>query len=81
MWVAVEGHARVYAIADEDLPRENDEKTSAVHFLRFELAPEMVAALKAARRSRSASTIPNYTAAIPAVPPATRDALAADLRA
>ena len=40
------GCARVYAIADEDLPRENEEKTSAVHFLRFELTPEMVAALK-----------------------------------
>ena len=39
--------ARVYAIADEDLERENDEKTSAVHFVRFELAPEMIAALKA----------------------------------
>ena len=37
---------RVYAIADEDLERENDEKTSSVHFLRFELAPEMIAALK-----------------------------------
>jgi hypothetical protein len=47
MFVEVEGHARVYAIADEDLPRENDEKTSAVHFLRFELAPAMRAALKA----------------------------------
>ena len=38
VFVEVEGHARVYAIADEDLDRENDEKTSAVHFLRFELA-------------------------------------------
>ena len=36
MFVEVEGHARIYAIADEDLERENDEKTSAVHFLRFE---------------------------------------------
>ena len=46
-WVAVEGHARVFAIADEDLERENDEKTSSVHFLRFELTAPMVAALKA----------------------------------
>jgi hypothetical protein len=37
VFVEVEGHARVYAIADEDLDRENDEKTSAVHFVRFEL--------------------------------------------
>ena len=36
MFVEVEGHARVYAIADEDLDRENDEKTSSVHFVRFE---------------------------------------------
>ena len=45
-------------IADEDLERENDEKTSAVHFLRFELTPEMVAALKYGVGLRSASTIP-----------------------
>jgi hypothetical protein len=47
MFVEVEGHARVYAIADEDLDRENDEKTSAVHFVRFELTPPMCAAVKA----------------------------------
>ena len=47
MFVEVEGHARVYAIADEDLDRETEEKTSAVHFLRFELTPVMCAAVKA----------------------------------
>ena len=47
MFVEVEGHGRVYAIADEDLDRETDEKTSAVHFLRFELTPVMCAAVKA----------------------------------
>jgi hypothetical protein len=47
MFVEVEGHARVYAIADEDLDRETDEKTSAVHFVRFELTPVMCAAVKA----------------------------------
>jgi hypothetical protein len=47
MFVEVEGHARVYAIADEDLDRENDEKTSAVHFVRFEFTPAMCAAIKA----------------------------------
>src|SRR5216110_3851064 len=45
VWVQVDGQPRVHAIADEDLERENDEKTSAVHFLRFELAPAMIAAL------------------------------------
>jgi len=47
MFVEVEGYPRVYAIADEDLDRENDEKTSAVHFVRFELTPAMCAAVKA----------------------------------
>jgi hypothetical protein len=47
MFVEVEGHARVYAIADEDLPRESAEKTSAVHFLRFEFSPAMREALRA----------------------------------
>jgi hypothetical protein len=45
-WVGVAGFDRVYAIADEDLERENDEKTSSVHFLRFELTPPMIAALR-----------------------------------
>lgn len=47
VWVQVMDFARVYAIADEDLERENEEKTSSVHFLRFELTPEMVRAAKA----------------------------------
>jgi hypothetical protein len=45
-WVQVVGHERVFAIADEDLERENEEKTSAVHFLRFELTPPMIASLR-----------------------------------
>jgi hypothetical protein len=47
MFIEVEGHERVYAIADEDLDRENDEKTSAVHFVRFEFSPAAKAAIKA----------------------------------
>lgn len=46
VWMQVEGCAKVYAIADEDLERENEEKTSSVHFLRFELTDEMIAELK-----------------------------------
>ena len=46
VWVQVEGHAKVYAIADEDLERETDDKTSSVHFLRFELEAPMITALK-----------------------------------
>src|SRR5246127_1666270 len=45
-WVQVAGHERVFAIADEDLERENEQKTSAVHFLRFELAAPMIASLR-----------------------------------
>ena len=47
LFVEVEGHARVYAIADEDLDRENDEKTSAVHFVRFEFGKAMRDAVRA----------------------------------
>lgn len=47
VYVEVEGHRRAYAIADEDLDRENDEKTSAVHFLRFEFAPAAREAVRA----------------------------------
>jgi hypothetical protein len=46
VWVQVEGSDKVWAIADEDLERENEEKTSSVHFLRFELAEQMAQALK-----------------------------------
>ena len=79
-WVKAEGHAKVYAIADEDLPRENDVKTSAVHFLRFELQPEIIAALKGGAALGIGIDHPNCTVEIAAVPPATRDALVADLR-
>jgi hypothetical protein len=46
VWIRVEGHERVWAIADEDLERENEHKTSSVHFLRFELSEDMARALK-----------------------------------
>ena len=46
VYVQVDGFPRVHAVADEDLARENEEKTSAVHFLRFELQPEMIAGFK-----------------------------------
>lgn len=46
VWVQVDGHDKVYAIADEDLERNTEEKTSSVHFMRFELNEEMVMALK-----------------------------------
>ncbi|MDE2417615.1 MAG: DUF3501 family protein [Burkholderiales bacterium] len=62
MFVEVEGQARVYAIADEDLERENDEKTSAVHFVRFELTPAMIAAVKAGAAVKLGCDHTNYPA-------------------
>jgi hypothetical protein len=79
VWVEVAGCARVWAIADEDLPRENEVKTSAVHFLRFELTQEMAAALKGGAALGIGVDHPAYQAQIPSVDAATRDALAADL--
>jgi len=79
VWVQVEGCPKVYAIADEDLERENEQKTSAVHFLRFQLTDEMAAALKYGVGLGLGVDHPQYTAEIPAVGAATRKALAADL--
>jgi len=79
VWVQVDGHGKVYAIADEDLPRENERKTSAVHFLRFELDPAMISALKRGARLSIGVSHPAYTASIEAVGAAARDSLVADL--
>ena len=78
-WVQVAGHARVFAIADEDLERENEEKTSSVHFLRFELAPAMAAAVKGGAAVSIGIDHENYRHAVDPLPQATRDALARDL--
>ena len=77
-WVQVEGFPRVYAVADEDLERENEEKTSSVHFLRFELEPAMRGALKRGAGLQVGVDHPAYTAAV--VPaPEVRRSLADDL--
>jgi hypothetical protein len=78
VWVQVEGCARVYAIADEDLERENEEKTSAVHFLRFELDQEMRKALRYGVGLAIGVDHPQYQASVEAAPEV-RTALAADL--
>ena len=62
MFVEVEGHDRVYAIADEDLDRENEEKTSAVHFVRFEFSAPLVAAVKAGAGVKLGCDHTNYPA-------------------
>jgi hypothetical protein len=78
MFVEVEGHARVYAIADEDLPRDNEEKTSAVHFLRFEFTPTMRQAVKAGAAVKLGCDHTNYPAHVTIVPE-TLASLAGDL--
>ena len=79
-WVAAGGEERIYAIADEDLERENAEKTSAVHFLRFELPSSTIQALQRGAGLSIGIDHPEYTVTIPAVAGETRAALAADLR-
>ena len=79
-YVQVEGKAKVYALADEDLERQNEEKTSAVHFLRFELRDDMIAALKGGAGLGIGIDHPEYAVAVAAVPAETRAALIADLR-
>jgi hypothetical protein len=78
-WVQVQGCDPVHAIADEDLERENDEKTSAVHFLRFELTPDMVTRVKAAAAISIGIDHPNYSHEIRPLPDDVRRSLAADL--
>jgi Protein of unknown function (DUF3501) len=79
MFVEVEGGERVYAIADEDLDRENDEKTSAVHFVRFEFGPDAVAHIKAGAAVKLGCDHTNYPAHV-AIAPETLAALVGDLR-
>jgi len=78
VWLQVAGHGRVWAIADEDLDRENDEKTSAVHFLRFELDEAMAQAFKKGAGLTIGVDHPRYTVKLEA-PPLVRNALALDL--
>ncbi|MCX7176790.1 MAG: DUF3501 family protein [Proteobacteria bacterium] len=78
IWVRVAGHDKVYAIADEDLERSTEEKTSAVHFLRFELTPAMIAAAKSGAALGMGVDHPNYMVDME-VPAPTREALVADL--
>jgi hypothetical protein len=78
VYVEVDGQGRVFAIADEDLPRTEDDKTAAVHFLRFELEPPMRAALKGGTTLKLGVDHPEYRHEV--VAPATvGSALAADL--
>jgi hypothetical protein len=80
LFIEVEGQPRVYAIADEDLDRENDEKTSAVHFVRFELTAAMRQAVQAGAAVRLGCDHRNYPAHVQ-IAPETLASLAGDLTA
>jgi hypothetical protein len=77
-YVQVADFARVYAIADEDLERENETKTSSVHFLRFELSDAMVAALRSRAKLSIGIDHASYAHVNDALPETTRAALFAD---
>ena len=79
VWVKVEGHPRVYAIADEDLERETDTKTSSVHFLRFELDASMAQAVKRGAQLSAGIDHPQYNVTVEEIGAPIRASLAADL--
>ena len=80
VWVEVAGQGRAYAIADEDMERENNEKTSAVHFLRFDLTPAMLQALADGSALAIGVDHPVYTASMDIVQTAVRNSLMHDLQ-
>jgi Protein of unknown function (DUF3501) len=79
VFVQVEGAKKVYAIADEDLERENDDKTSAVHFLRFQLDTDMVKSLQYGVALSMGVEHENYVAMLAPLPAAQQQALLKDL--
>jgi hypothetical protein len=81
VYVEVDGHAPVYAIADEDLPRENEEKTSSVHFMRFEFEPAMIAAFKQGAAVALGVDHANYVVRLDEVAPEVQASLARDFSA
>jgi len=79
VYIQVSGCDRVYAIADEDLERATEEKTSAVHFLRFELTAPMKSALQSGAELSIGIDHSNYSHLVAAIPAAARNSLIADL--
>ena len=79
IWMQVNGCEKIYAIADEDLERANDEKTSAVHFMRFELEPEMITAVKSGATISAGVDHKNYQATVNPVSDELRKSLVSDL--
>ncbi len=79
VWLRVHGHTQVFPIADEDLERETAEKTSAVHFLRFELSASMVKSLKEGEALDAGVDHPAYSHSVKPVPDSLKQSLIADL--
>ena len=78
VYVQVDGCSPVYAVADEDLPRENEEKTSSVHFLRFEFEPTMIDAFQQGAAVAIGVDHSNYSVRIDEVAPEVQASLARD---
>lgn len=79
IWMRVAGFDRIRPIADEDLEREDDKKTSSVHFLRFELTPEMAKAVSQGAAVAAGIDHSSYSHEVDPLPKTLRDSLAADL--
>ena len=79
VWVAVEGFNKVYPICNEDLERETDDKTSSVHFMRFELSLEMISALKDGAQISAGIEHSKYLVTVDSLPDAMRSSLTQDL--
>jgi hypothetical protein len=80
VWLQVEGFDKIYPIADEDLDRQTADKTSSVHFLRFELDPSTISAVVNGASIAAGIDHPAYPVEIPAIPVEIRDSLAGDLK-
>ncbi|GAO35512.1 hypothetical protein SCT_0899 [Sulfuricella sp. T08] len=78
VWMQVEGFDKIFAIANEDLERETEDKTAAVHFMRFELSPGMVTAVKQGATVSAGIDHPAYHEKTE-LPQAVRNSLASDL--
>jgi Protein of unknown function (DUF3501) len=78
-WLQAAGHDKVNAIADEDMERETSDKTSSVHFMRFELSTDMIKVLKQGAALNAGVSHPNYRHVLQPVPDVLRQALIADL--
>ena len=78
VWIQAEGFNKVYAIADEDMERNRDEKTSAVHFMRFEFENDMVEALKSGKDLSMGIDYENFNQLVSPIDQQTRQALVSD---